>query len=234
MIMHMVKRGQRPKGKVRLKWSPHFAYAIGLIASDGNLSTDGRHINFTSKDIEQIKNFKKALDIDNSIGKKSRGAGKEKKYFVVQFGDVLFCNFLIKIGITQAKSKTLGSLLVPDKYFFDFLRGFFDGDGHSYSYWDKRWRSSFLFYIGFSSASLEHIHWIQNKLNLFLDVKGRVKNSNGNACYQLEYAKTEAKIIVAAMYKRKTNICLSRKRLKIEKSLVIMARPRKIRYGVKK
>jgi len=30
-------------------WSADFAYAVGLLTTDGSLSIDGRHINLTSK-----------------------------------------------------------------------------------------------------------------------------------------------------------------------------------------
>ncbi|MFZ3020148.1 MAG: hypothetical protein WA051_01335 [Minisyncoccia bacterium] len=50
-------RGPKPKGKVNVRWSANFAYAIGLLVTDGNLSPDGRHISFVSRDIEQINNF---------------------------------------------------------------------------------------------------------------------------------------------------------------------------------
>ncbi len=33
----------KPLGRVKIEWSDKFAYAIGLVASDGNLSPDGRH-----------------------------------------------------------------------------------------------------------------------------------------------------------------------------------------------
>src|ERR1700722_7240854 len=135
----MEKRGQKPQGKVKIEWSGKFAYAIGLIATDGCLYGDGRHINFTSKDLEQIENFKKCLGITNKIGRKSRGGEREKKYFVVQIGDVLFYKFLNDIGLHKAKSLTLSEIKIPEHYFIDFLRGCFDGDGCSYSYWDKRW-----------------------------------------------------------------------------------------------
>ena len=45
--------------------------------------------------------------------------------------------------------KKLKSVVMPKKYFFDFLRGHFDGDGSFYSYWDKRWKSSYMFYVSF-------------------------------------------------------------------------------------
>jgi hypothetical protein len=154
-------RGPKPKGKVRIVWSANFAYAIGLLASDGNLSPDGRHIIFTSKDIELTQLFQDALSIDTRTGKRSRGGKREKMYHVIQFSDVLFYLFLLDIGITPNKSKTIGHIKIPEEHFFDFLRGSFDGDGCFYSYWDPRWKSSYMFYTVFISASKKHIDWIR-------------------------------------------------------------------------
>jgi len=53
--------------KVKTEWTPNLAYAIGLIASDGCLSLDGRHISFKSLDRELVKKFKFALGVKNKI-----------------------------------------------------------------------------------------------------------------------------------------------------------------------
>ena len=71
--------------KVHIKWSDNFAYAIGLIASDGCLSKDGRHIYFTSKDKHLVENLKNALRIKNKIFKHYRGDEKIKKYYAINF-----------------------------------------------------------------------------------------------------------------------------------------------------
>lgn len=97
--MSMRKGNAKSKGNVLVKWSPNFAYAIGLIATDGCLYNDKRHIGFTSKDYEMILNYKKCLGIKNKIGRKRNGATREKKYFSVQFGNVFFYDFLISLGI---------------------------------------------------------------------------------------------------------------------------------------
>lgn len=214
----MGKRGPKPKRKVKIKWSSNFAYAIGLIATDGNLSPDHRHINFTSKDLEQIENCQKALEIQGHIGKKGNGLDKDKKYFVFQFGDVNFYDFLVSIGITSAKSKTIGIIDVPSKYFFDFLRGHLDGDGTFYSYWDKRWRSSFMFYSEFISASHKHISWLREEIYNRLGIWGHVTKGN-NVCYQLKYAKADSSKLLSKIYYSEKLICLRRKKLKIKKIL---------------
>ena len=37
-----------------MKWTSELAYAVGLLTTDGSLSKDGRHIDLTSKDVEQL------------------------------------------------------------------------------------------------------------------------------------------------------------------------------------
>ena len=220
-----MNKGAKPKGKVKIKWSSDFAYAIGLLATDGCLSGDGRHILFTSKDLEQIDNFLKALGIkDVKKGKSySKGSGKKIYYNRVQFGDVLFYRFLMKIGLTPAKSRTINKLKIPDKFFLDFLRGCFDGDGSIYSYWDSRWKSSFMLYTSFVSASKKYILWLQDEINRLLNLKGHITMAKKkNYWYQLKYPKKESLKLINAMYKKPEAIYLKRKKLKIDSTLDII------------
>lgn len=210
----------KPLGKVKLTWSPEFSYAIGLLVTDGSLSKDGRHIELTSKDKEQLETFLRCLDISVSITSKYSGSGKECSR--IQFGDVNFYRFLLSIGLMPNKTKIIAAINIPDEYFFDFLRGHFDGDGTFYSYWDSRWKSSFMFYISFVSASKEHIVWIQNTLERLLSVKGHITHNKEGSTLQLKYAKRESVLIIQAMYHVSRVPCLLRKRLKIEKALSIM------------
>lgn len=217
----MGKRGPKPKGKVKIKWSPNFAYAIGLIVTDGCLSKNGRHILFVSSEKEQIKNYLKALSIKNRIGRTVSGY-TPKKAFRVQFSDVLFYRFLLEIGLTPAKSLTIKEINIPDKYFFDFLRGCFDGDGTVYSYWDKRWRSSFMFYVSFVSASKKYTDWLRASIFRFSGCRGHMKKDGRGSTYQLTYAKKESLKILKKMYTSKDSIYLERKKLKAEKILCIV------------
>lgn len=211
----------RPLGKVKIKWSPNFAYAIGLLTTDGNLSPDGRHINFTSKDGELVSLLKECLHLSNKITKKGRGGDVRKRYYLVQFGDVLFYGFLLSIGLAPAKSKVVGSLKIPDEYFFDFLRGHFDGDGTFYSYWDPRWKSSHMFYTVFISASKDHIYWLRHALSRRLGIRGHISKSRKNSAYQLKYAKAESLKLLPKMYYADSIAYLSRKFQKVKKALAI-------------
>lgn len=216
----MGKRGPKPRKVVSEVWTPGLAYAVGLLATDGCLSRAGHLIDLTSKDKQQLENYKKSLGIITKITKKSGGNGKQ--YLRVQFKNILFYEFLLSVGLTPAKSKTLGPIKIPPQYFFDFLRGSFDGDGSTYSYWDPRWRSSFMFYTGFVSASQAHVLWLQKEVFSRLGIRGHITKGKNSSVYQLKYAKTDSLKLLRKLYPSKKVVCLSRKRLKIEKMLGII------------
>lgn len=207
------------KKKSKPTWSHPFAYAVGLITTDGSLSKDGRHIDLTSKDVEQLKNFKKCLGIEVKIGKKYSSKGALS--YRVQFGDIVLYDFLVSIGLTSAKTKTLKALKIPQKYFFDFLRGHFDGDGSSHFYRDSRWGTR-MFYLSFVSASRHHIDWLQREILRLIKVKGHITSARGKNIFQLKYAKNESIQVISKMYQDTDRVCLRRKKLKIKKALSIM------------
>jgi hypothetical protein len=141
----------------------------------------------------------------------------------VQFSDVAFYSFLNNIGLTPAKSLTMRDLKIPDKFFQSFLRGYFDGDGYSYSYYDKRWKNSFMFYVCFCSASVDFVSWIRRRISDSLKIDGHVGNpTKNNSCYQLKYSKREALILANYLYEDSYVIRLSRKHLKISQVLDIV------------
>lgn len=210
----------KPLKKTSTLWSAKLAYAIGLITTDGNLSKDGRHITFVSKDLGLIKTFNRSLGIKPKICLKKSGFAPNKLYYYVQFGDKNFYEFLTSINLTAAKSKTLGRLVIPKRYFFDFLRGCFDGDGSFYSYWDKRWASSFLFYLSFISASLNFLNWLRQSIRKPTGATGHIDLSAGST-YQLKYAKKDARLIIKKMYHSTSLPLLKRKYTKVMLALSI-------------
>ena len=188
----------KPLGRVKIEWSPNFAYALGLITTDGSLSKDGRHIDLTSKDKEMMENFKKCLGIDNKIGRKARGGSKDKKYYRVQFGDVIFYRFLLSIGLTPAKSKTISALKIPREYFRDFLRGCLDGDGNINIQSHPESKHPQL-RVRITSASEKFLVWLKKEIENQTDIKGGWVRLAKRA-YELSYGKI--------IYKFTCTICL--------------------------
>lgn len=211
----------KPLNKIKTNWSAELAYAIGLITTDGCLYKDGRHLAFVSKDLQLIKTFNKCLGLKVKIAKKKSGLKKGNYSYWVLFGDVMFYRFLLSLGLTPAKSKTIGRIEIPNEYFFDFLRGSFDGDGSLHSYWDKRWASSFMFYLSFTSASMKHLQWLRETIKKLIGANGHVNTSFGSGAYQLKYAKKEATIIFSEMYRLPQAPRLDRKYKKVYTALAI-------------
>ena len=192
-------------------WSADLAYIVGLIASDGSLSKDGRHIDFTSKDNQLAELYKSIIKPSAKLGTKYAGRGSTEIYYRVQFSDTAFYDFLLNTGLTPNKSLTMPELKIPSIYFADFLRGEFDGDGSIWGFRDRRWRSSFMYYTSFISASLDFLTWLRQSISLNLPEIGNGTLKPGNRCFQLRYAKHDSQLLFKYMYYRADLPFLNRK-----------------------
>src|SRR3990167_8945773 len=202
----------RRKKKVKTIWSPNLAYVIGIITTDGNLSNNGRHLNITSKDKEIINKSKICLGINNKIGKKGRGCLNNKKYYTLQFGDINFYEFLLKIGLMPRKSKKIKSVMVPKNYFRDFLRGCIDGDG-SISISKHKESSHRQLKIRLYSASPHFMMWIMKKIkNISRCDGGSIYKPKNSSVSALSFGKRDSLKILKFMYYKDDILCLERKR----------------------
>lgn len=222
-----------PKAKLPFKkfsWTSQLAYAIGLIVTDGNLSKDGRHIIMRSAEIEQLENFKDCLKIENKIGT-TYDHGKEKRpYYRVCVGSVQLYKWLLSIGITPAKTHTIGKIKIPRKYFRDFLRGHLDGDGYIQSYTDlynkykdKNYVNTRI-YTRFISASKKHIRWLYEMIKEYAPIKkGAILKHkayiNRAPMWEARFSKYDSLKLLQWMYYEKTIPSLSRKRMIAENLL---------------
>jgi len=214
----MAKRGPEPLA-VDTTWTPELAYVVGIFASDGNLGRDSAYLDVTSTDREVVENVKKILKLDKvKVGVKRSGNGD--RAFRVQFKRVNLHAWFTSIGLHPNKSKTIGPLNIPDDFFFDFLRGVWDGDGCIYAFWDPRWRSSYMFYISFASASPAFLEWLQESTRRLIGVVGKIGGA-GKGAMQVRYAKKEARTVFNAMFHQKELPCLKRKFTKAQKIFTI-------------
>lgn len=187
----------RYKYKHTYSWNRDLAYVVGLLASDGCLIGDGRHIDFTSKDRQLVEYYRLLTKPHIKIGIKRGIEGQE--YFRVQLGDVAFYDFLVSVGLCARKSKVIKSVDVPDEFYPDFLRGYFDGDGSIYSFWDKRWKNSLMFYTTYTSASDPFLSWMR-KQNIRLVGAGPGSIRPSQRAKSLGYAKKDSRLLFRYMY----------------------------------
>ena len=170
-------------------------YFVGLIATDGNLSSDGRHIDITSKDLIFLETIKKKLGLGNKVGVKHNGG---REYFHIQFANRNFYDFLLSIGLTPRKSLTIGELKIPDKWFPDFLRGVTDGDGNIRS-WTHSSNGVEQWSLRIYSASSSFVHWLEKMTKKKFGVIGHIHQER-KGMFTLKFGKLAAKQIFKYCY----------------------------------
>ena len=194
-------------------WTPELAYAVGLIATDGNLSPSGRHISVSSAEREVLETFLRCVGRTAKIGKVKGGYGGGG--LRVQIGDVGLYRWLQTIGLTPRKSLTLGSLQVPDALLSHLLRGLLDGDGSiidctyegTGNAAGHRYRTLL---VRFNSASSAHAEWVRQRILEQFGLRGGLWCEDG--MYQLTYAKRASRRLLPLLYPALDVPCLARKR----------------------
>jgi hypothetical protein len=220
--------GARPRGPAtRRQWSADVAYVVGLLVTDGYLSTDGRHLALVSADVQALEAVRRILGLGNRITVHTSGRGIVSR---LQFGDRLFVDWLISIGFTPRKTYTVGALAVPDGVFADFVRGHLDGDGSVIAYIDRHLqtrKASYVYrrlYVRFLSASRPHVDWLRTRVAALLGIRGCVTTQRHPLStvplYALQFAKREAITLLRWIYYAPNLPCLSRKRAIAEPFLV--------------
>lgn len=171
-------------------------YLVGLIASDGCLSSDGRHIDITAKDRNFLTELTKKLKIRNRVCLKNRGTNKEA--YRIQIANRNFYDFLVSIGLTQNKSLNLGPIKTPVLYFVDFLRGLIDGDG-GMQRWIHRTNRREQWNLRVASGSEKFLIWLRDEIERLMNVKGRVYSESATQ-FRLKYGKMAARAIAEKCY----------------------------------
>lgn len=194
-------------------WTAEVAYAVGLLATDGNLSPSGRHVSLTSTDREQLETFLKCVKRTAHVGTNRGGLGTTS--LRVQIGDVGLYRWLLSIGLHPRKSLTLGAISVPDEVFAHFVRGHLDGDGSILdATYDgtgnaigRRYRTLL---VRFVSASPAHIDWLSQRIRALFGVSGSVTRTRG--VYRLTFTKRASATLLPLLYAGENVPCLARKR----------------------
>lgn len=206
-----VERDRRLRGGSRtlpLEWSETMAYVVGLIATDGCLWSDGRHLSFDSNDRQLVETFLACLGRPNRYRTVKTRAGND--HFQAVFGDVEFYRWLGQVGLSPRKSLTIGALHVPNQFLVPLARGLFDGDGNVANFMHAPMRSSAPTYryerlwVFFNSGSRAHLEWLREELKTTLDLDSYLDiqktRPDKNEFYRLKLGNHASQRMLAAFY----------------------------------
>lgn len=203
-------------------WNSEMSYILGMIAADGSLGIkrirkDGSKqyfLEITSKDLRLLRKIKKVMGASQKIGIKHRGSDKKIKYYRIQIGHQTICRDLLKLGLKPRKTYSQFTISVPQQYFPDFVRGFFDGDGSVYIYKVNNTpqikanfrSSSFLFMKKFAHQLCKSLNVSRKAIHKEIFRKGKIP------MYSIYFYVDDCEKLAKFMYGNNPTLYLPRKR----------------------
>ena len=200
--------------------TPDMAWLLGFLASDGNICKNSNtiRIELSIVDVEILERIKKVVGIENPIH--FREDKKGFNFCNLNWGCAKHKKELEKYNIVPAKTYILKPpTILNEKYYIDYIRGYFDGDGTININKQKDGRKSLRWSI--CGASKEVLQWILNvleeqygipKVNIHRD------SSHENDFWSFVYSTNSTRKIYDILY-TPNSLYLKRKKDKFEKLL---------------
>lgn len=185
-------------------------YILGLICSDGCIYYSKQHkkdlLNITLKDYEMIETLNYFMTPTKKIYE-NRGC------YSVIYNNSNAINFIKDLGISYRKSLSLNFPNIPEEYLWNFIRGYFDGDGCVYISHNNGHDYTF---ISITSGSLSILNTLRDIL-LKYDIHARINKDCRKDTYYLRISRQkDVKKFAEYMYKdAKLFLCRKRERFNI-------------------
>ena len=170
-----------------------------------------------SGDFDLLEVFKRCIPRAGRIGRHGPNC------WHVTVSSVDFYRWLQSIGLTPAKSLTLGGIDIEDSLLVDLARGLMDGDGSIENYVHHpggnvrrypNYRYERLM-VSFHSASRDHLVWLRGSLKRVMAIDGAIlkqqEKDRPNPLYELRYGKHASLALLPRMYADPASPRLERK-----------------------
>lgn len=200
------------------KESSNMAWILGFLASDGNVGKDSNRIRIelSSIDAEILSKIKNTIKIDNPI--KYRENKKGFNFVSLEWSSRTHKKDLEKYNIVPNKTYILSPpLKLNKKFYIDYIRGYFDGDGTINVNYLKHGKKSIRW--GICGASKGVLQWIidtlYNEYNI-PKVNIHKDSSHEKDFYSFTYSTNSSKRIYEILY-TDNSIFLKRKKDKFDK-----------------
>ncbi|MBI5077816.1 MAG: hypothetical protein HZB11_00390 [Candidatus Yonathbacteria bacterium] len=200
------------------------AYVLGFFAADGYITVNKRGgqfwcIQITDKKL--LKQIRNAIQSEHKISTRIMREN-ESTLYRLQIGSIEMCEDLRRLGFSERKTKSMAVPNVPKKYFSDFIRGYFDGDGNVWSgiTHKKRKIRHFAIQAALTSCSKVFLESILERLATHDFGGGSIYIIKEN-CYRLQFGTCDTLKLYDFMYNHgshiEDSIFLERKKVVFEK-----------------
>lgn len=201
------------------RWSSNMSYILGFLYADGNIIKTKRGTHFVAlqiKDKEILCKIRKALDSNHKISIRR----KDKSIvYRLQIGSKELFDDLSLVGLSPNKTKRIRLPEIPDLFFGDFVRGYFDGDGGVWMGFNhiKSKRPSMTIQVNFTSGSIEFLKDILSRLKRSGVTGGSMYTVKSARYGRLLFGAGDALKLYKIMYNSPHKLFLKRKKLVFEK-----------------
>lgn len=166
------------------------AYWLGFISADGSVQEKisgsmRMRIVLASRDKGHLMKFNNELDgnlpirhADVKLGDKVYGSS------MIDVNSTKMCQDLIRLNIVPHKTLKLQMSPIDDKYFWDFMRGFIDGDG-SFSCRKRKGRNGYRHALELVCASLDMLEHIRNTMKNDYGLHSNIYKTSNNRQWRL-------------------------------------------------
>jgi intein-encoded DNA endonuclease-like protein len=195
------------------------AYVLGFLYADGNIIQTKRGTHFVVlyiADEDILLDIRNSFKSDHKISKRTSVTGS---VFRIQIGSAEWFNDLGKIGLFPNKTKRMLLPNVPDNFFGDFIRGYFDGDGNVWTglIHKKRVTQAYTIQVSFTSGSLDFLISLRTQLQRCGLKGGGVFVSKTANFARLTFSRQDALKIYEIMYNAEHKLFLKRKKVVFDK-----------------
>ena len=199
-------------------WSRNMAYILGFLYADGNMikTKRGTHfIAFYSNDFSLLQEIKNVIKAEHVISKRSGRTGEVCR---LQIGSREWFDDLCALGLTPNKTKRMLLPDIPDEFFTDFVRGYFDGDGNVWIGHVHKYRptSTYTIQTSFTSGSMAFLESLRCRLHTQGLVGGSLFKLKAGNYGRLTLSKQDTLKIYRIMYNAPHRLYLERKKVVFE------------------
>lgn len=108
------------------QYTAESCYWAGFLAADGCISNGSLYLCLHAQDLDHIQKFQQFVGSNHKISINTEDYNRAQTAFVNKtINEDLLYNF----NITERKTETYEMPIIPEEFKWDFIRGYFDGDG---------------------------------------------------------------------------------------------------------